>query len=95
MLVAEKEELFFHTRIVHGVEIRSGKHKARDDTEDYKAMLDYLKENEAHLKKPGRKFGSYELSEDLFKYFDQAKFFRWVSGKNEEAIDILENRKKV
>ena len=95
MLAACKEELFLHTRRSHGVEVRSGKHVARDDSQDYCTMLEYLRDNEAHLKKPGRLFGAFDLPEDLFDHFDQAKFYRWVAGKNEEAIDILDSKKKL
>ena len=94
MLAAEKEKLFVHARKSHGVEIRSGKHVARDDCEDYRTMLMFLRDNEAQLKKPGRSFGSFDLPEDLFDYFDQAKFYRWLAVKNEEAIDILESKQR-
>ena len=91
-----KEELFYKTRKSHEVGIRSGNHVARDDTPDYKATLEFLFENEAHLNKmSGRTFGDYDLPEDLFTYFDRANFFRWIAGKNEEAAGILENRRKL
>ena len=86
-----KEELFYVTRKTHGVGIRSGNHVPRDDSPDYKLILDFLQENEAHIKKKdGRTFGDYDLPEDLFDYFDRAQFYRWVTGKNEEAAGILE-----
>jgi hypothetical protein len=88
-----KEELFYMSRKAHGVNIRTGNHNPRDDTPDYKTMIDFLEENEAHVKKTdGRTFGDYDLPEDLFLYFDRAQFYRWIAGKNEEATKTLENK---
>ena len=88
-----KEELFYMSRKAHGVNIRTGNHNPRDDTPDYKTMMDFLEENEAHVKKTdGRTFGDYDLPEDLFLYFDRAQFYRWIAGKNEDATKTLENK---
>ena len=87
-----KEELFYKTRKSHGVDIRSGNHVPRDDTADYKAILEYLDKNDAHLKKKGRTFGDYDLPGNLFDYFDRAQFYRWIAGKNEEAAGILKQK---
>jgi hypothetical protein len=89
-----KEELFYKTRKSHGINIRSGNHVARDDTEDYKAVLEFLAQNEAHLKKDGRRFGDYNLPEDLFTHFDRAQFYRWISTKNTEAAEILYQKRE-
>ena len=92
-IVEIKEQLFYTTRKSHGVDIRTGKHIARDDTADYKAALDFFSENEAHLQKPGRTFGDYALPADLFENFDRAQFYRWIAVKNEEAAGTLKRRK--
>ena len=92
-VVEIKEELFYQTRRSHGVDIRSGNHVPRDDTPDYKAAMDFLEENEAHIKKKGRKFGGNDLPEDIFDYFDQAQFYRWIACKNVEASKIIEHKK--
>ena len=90
-----KEELFYKTRKSHGINIRSGNHVARDDTEDYQAVLEFLAQNEAHLKKKeGRRFGDYDLPEDLFTHFDRAQFYRWISNKNTEAAEILYQKRE-
>ena len=60
-LLLLNEELFYQTRRSHGVDIRSGNHVPRDDTPDHKAAMDFLEENEAHIKKKGRKFGDNDL----------------------------------
>ena len=43
------------------------------------------------MKVAGRTFGDYELSENLFdsKLFDRAQFYRWLTGKNQEACEII------
>ena len=89
-----KEELFYQTRKSHGIEVRSGNHVARDDTADYNAVLEFLAENDAHMKKEGRIFGDYDLPEDLFGHFDRAEFYRWISVKNEEAAGILRQKRE-
>ena len=94
-VVEIKEELFYKTRKSHGVGVRTGNHVARDDTADYLATLEFLSVNEAHLRKSGREFGEYDLPADPMLYFDRAPFFRWITGKNEEAAAILENRNKM
>ena len=87
-----KEELYHTTKLSHGVKIRSGAHHARDDTADYRATIDFLQENCAHLKIKDRKFGEYDLPVNLYDYFDRAQFYRWITNKNKEAVDILEQR---
>ena len=54
--------------------------------------MDFLEENEAHIKKKGRKFGGNDLPEDIFDYFDQAQFYRWIACKNVEASKIIEHK---
>ena len=87
-----KEELYFTTRLSHGVKIRSGNHHARDDTADYKAAIKFLIENCAHKKIENRQFGNYDLSNNLYNYFDRAQFYRWISNRNKEVVDLLEQR---
>ena len=57
--------------------IRSGNHNPRDDTPDYKIAMQFLASHEAHIKKEGRTFGSYDLPPDIYNHFDRAKFIRW------------------
>ena len=43
------------------------------------------------MKIRGRKFGDFVFPENLMddRRFDRAKFFRWITQKNEEAKDII------
>ena len=86
-----KEELYIQTRISHGVNIRSGKHNPRSNTEDFNLLLDMLEKTEAHKKKEGRQFGEFSLSANLLEsaVFDEASFYRWITEKNKEAQKIL------
>ena len=90
-----KEDLYIKTRLSHGVIIRSGRHVPRSDDSDFKTLINNLTETKAHLKIKGRKFGTFELPENLMDdgRFDRAKFYRWVSMKNEEAGEIIEAKK--
>ena len=72
--------------------VRSGNHNARDDTPDYMTTLQFLSSNEAHLKKPGRLFGSYDFPPDIYNFFDRAKFYRWIGTKNAEAVAVLKSK---
>ena len=89
----EIKELVFHeTRRSHEVSIRSGRHVPRSDLADYQLVFKCLEDTEAHLKKPGRQFGNFDLPDDLLtdERFDQAAFYRWLTGKNEEAESVME-----
>ena len=87
-----KELLFHETRRSHEVNIRSGRHVPRSDLADYQLVFKCLEDTEAHLKKPGRQFGNFDLPEDLLTddRFDQAEFYRWLTGENEEAKSVME-----
>ena len=91
-MVDVKEELYAQTRLSHGVKLRSGRHVPRSDESDYRILIQNLTETKAHLKIPGRLFGTFDLPENIMddKRFDQAKFYRWVVQKNEEAKDFIE-----
>ena len=91
-IVDIKEELYFTTRKSHGVKIRSGAHYARDDSTDYQTAVHFLRENSAHEKLKGRKFGQYDLPQNLYDHFDRAQFYRWISNKNKEMADIHKQR---
>ena len=60
-----KEELYIHTRLSHGVDLRTGRHKARSDSKDFELLMDSLWENKAHLKINGRTFGAYKYPENI------------------------------
>ena len=87
-----KEQLYDVTRRSHGVSIRSGRHVPRSDKPDYEIVMKLLEDTNAHKKIPGRLFGDCDLPECLMsdKKFDQAAFYRWLTGKNEEAASVLE-----
>ena len=89
--------MFIKTRLSHGVSIRSGRLVPRSDDSDFKTLINNLTETKAHLKIEGRKFGDFELPENLMddKRFDEAKFYRWITMKNKEANEILEAKKHV
>ena len=87
-----KEELFYNSRVSHGVKIRSGNHNARDDSVDYATVMKYLKENRAHCQIKDRSFGDYNLPHDLNDYYDRAHFYRWISTKNKEAATTLKQK---
>ena len=91
-----KEELFYQTRKSHGVDVRSGKHVPRTDAADYEAALKILEDTKAHLKIKGRTFGDLDLPENLFddKIFDRAQFYRWITGKNEEATAVIKAKQE-
>ena len=82
-----KEELFLRTRVSHGVSVRSGKHNARSDTQDYALLFSHLSEVKADKKVSGRNFGDFKFKEDLMddSVFDKAEFYRWIATKNKEA----------
>ena len=84
-----KEELHYRARVSHGVKIRSGAHNARDDNADYRASLNFLEENRAHIRVEGRAFGDYDLPEDIMEHFDQAQFYCWIASKNAEVMQTL------
>ena len=90
-----KENLFIKTRLSHGVNIRSGRHVPRSDDNDFKTLINNLTETKAHLKIEGRKFGDFEIPENLMddKRFDEAKFYRWITMKNKEANEIIEAKR--
>ena len=92
-----KEKLYIHTRLSHGVNIRSGRHVPRSDECDFKALVENLTATKAHLKIEGRKFGSFEYPENLIddEMFDQAKFYHWIAKKNGEGREIIEAKKFV
>ena len=91
-----KEELYMHTRVSHGVDIRTGRHNPRADTKDYEMLLKHLTEMKAHQKVKGRKFGNLVFKEDLMddEKFDKVEFFRWIAGKNKEAASALSARRR-
>ena len=90
-----KEILFIKTRLSHGVNIRSGRHVPRSGDYDFKTLINTLIETKAHLKIEGRKFGDFEIPENLMddKRFDEAKFYRWITMKNKEANEIIEAKR--
>ena len=90
-MVDIKEKLFINTRVTHGVAIRSGRHVPRSDDSDFLTLVNSLNETKAHMKIKGRKFGDFVFPENLMddRRFDRAKFFRWITQKNEEAKDII------
>ena len=81
-----KEELFYHTRRVHGVTVRKGKHNARSDGYDFEKLLKNLQQTDAHLVKPGRQFGNLEYPKNILDddLFNKASFFRWLTQKNKD-----------
>ena len=87
-----KEQLYYETRRSHGVTIRSGRHVPRSDQDDYEILRQNLEDTKAHLRIPGKLFGDFDLPEDLMsdKKFDQAAFYRWLTGKNEKAVSLIE-----
>ena len=89
-----KEELFYETRKSHGVSIRSGKHNARSDTEEYKMLLSHLSETKAHVIIEGRTFGDIMYPKNLMDddRFDKVQFYRWIVQKNNEAKKALRAR---
>lgn len=89
-----KEELFYETRKSHGVNIRSGKHNARSDTEDYKMLFSHLTETRAHVIIEGRTFGDIMFPKNLMDddRFDKVQFYRWLVHKNNEAKSALRAR---
>ena len=96
-MVDIKEELYIKTRLSHGVRIRSGRHVPRSDENDFQILVNNLTEMEAHIMKPGRKFGNFKLPEDIMdeKKFDKTQFYRWIALKNQEARDVTEAKKRV
>ena len=95
-MVDIKEELFMKTRDSHGVDIRSGRHKARSDTKDYEMLFSHLTETRAHLKVKGRTFGDLNFPEDLMddKRFERVEFYRWIVDKNKEAKKVLSAKRR-
>ena len=95
-MVDIKEELFMKPRDSHGVDIRSGRHKARSDTKDYEMLFSHLTETRAHLKIKGRTFGDLNFPEDLMddKRFDKVEFYRWIVDKNKEAKKVLRAKRR-
>ena len=89
-MVDIKEELYNTTRLSHGVTIRSGRHVSRSDVKDFQLLVDNLTKIEAHIVKPGRKFGSFEYPPDIMNdaKFDKAQFYRWICQKNKEARNV-------
>ena len=90
-----KEELFLKTRVSHGVNIRSGRHNARSDAQDYDMLFSHLNETRAHMKVEGRKFGDYKFDENLMddKRFNKVEFYRWIVDKNKEAKKAMNAKK--
>ena len=91
-IVEIKELLYHQARKSHGVRIRSGRHVPRSDVQDYEVVFKSLDETDAHIVKPGRKFGDFKLHKDLMsdERFDRAGFYRWLTGKNAEARSVIE-----
>ena len=87
-----KEELFLRMRESYGVKIRSGKRTPRSDDKDYKLLFDHLTATKAHLIIENRRFGDFDLCENLMDdpRFNKANFYRWVSSKNKEFKKIYD-----
>ena len=81
-----KEKLFYHARNVHGVIIKSGKHKKRSDETDYNLLYESLCKTEAHKIINGRKFGNVKYPENLLdaNLLNKAEFYRWLTQKNKD-----------
>ena len=81
-----KEKLFYHARKVHGVIIKSGKHKKRSDETDYKRLYESLCQTEAHKITSGRKFGNIKYPNNLLDtaVINKAAFYRWLTQKNRD-----------
>ena len=96
-MVDIKEELYSTTRLSHGVIIRSGRHVPRSDAKDFQLLIDNLTKTEAHVRKPGRVFGSFEFPENILddEKFDKAQFYRWIAEKNLEARDVEYAKQKM
>ena len=96
-MVDVKEDLYLHTRISHGVHLRSGRHVPRSDEADFNRLVTNLTKLEAHVKKPGRKFGELKVPRNVMDdlRFDKTRFYRWIAKKNDEAGGVLEAKKKV
>ena len=96
-MVDIKEELYIKTRLSHGVRIWSGRHRPRSDENGFQILFKNLTEMEAHIMKPGMKFGNFKLPEDIMdeKKFDKTQFYRWIALKNQEARDVTEAKKRV
>ena len=96
-MVDVKEELYIQTRHSHGVRVRSGRHVPRSDEADFNTIVKNLTDLGAHIKKEGRRFGDFELTEDIMddKRFDKTQFFRWIASKNKEAMGVLEAKDRV
>ena len=90
-----KEDLYIQTRVSHGVNIRSGRHVPRSDELDFSILVKNLTETEAHIKIVGRRFGNFELEDNIMddERFDRAKFYRWIAKKNEEAKEVIDAKK--
>ena len=86
-----KEKLFHHVRVVHGVHIKSGKHKARSDEKDFSLLVDNLEKLEAHKVVKGRTFGNFQYPENVLdsEVVSQASYFRWLSKKNKEFVAVF------
>ena len=95
-MVDIKEELYIKTRLSHGVRIRSGRHVPRSDENDFKILVKNLTDMEAHIMKPGRKFGNFKLPENILdeKKFDKTQFYRWIALKNQDAKEVTEAKKR-
>ena len=96
-MVDVKEDLYLHTRISHGVHLRSGRHVPRSDEADFNRLVTNLTKLEAHVMKPGRKFGDLKVPRNVMDdpRFDKTRFYRWIAMKNDEAGGVLEAKKKV
>ena len=94
-MVDIKEELYLLTRKSHGVNIRTGRHVPRSDEADFRTLVQNLTDTEAHSKIEGRQFGSFDLPENIMddERFDQARFYRWIVQKNEDAKELIEAKR--
>ena len=71
-------DLYLQTRLNHGVHLRSGRHVPRSDEPDFKRLVTNLTNLEAHVKKPGRKFGELEVPRNVMDdpRLNRTKFYR-------------------
>ena len=94
-MVDIKEELYLLTRKSNGVNIRTGRHVPRSDEADFRTLVQNLTDTEAHSKIEGRQFGSFDLPENIMddERFDQARFYRWIVQKNEDAKELIEAKR--
>ena len=90
-----KEKLFHHAREVHGVIIRSGEHKERSELKDYQLIMEALNQMKADQTVPGRKFGGLTYPENLLDSdkFNKARFYRWLTQKNRDAVGVFRGSK--